>query len=321
MHFDPCNRNALERKRGLAIMMTKNAAYKVLPAILMLALAAGFEVRATAGQGGSAGIFEKAFRSGRMKTVASLYVPVKVVLQKIKAKQRVLLVDIRDKEAFERVRIPGSMHIPLGFIKTKAFLKNKFLVLVSAGYGQRFMEAECRRLNTLGFAAKILYGGLRCWKERGGALTGDQSILAGVNEISSRAFFQEKNRNSWMLVDASETCDAVVKALLPSAVHIPILTDPKGSLKKMRELSGRQKNHPFSGILIFNQTGAHYARIEKAIEGASLINVVYLHAGQKGYRDFLDHQSLSAKSRSARLRRVGPCDSCRQQGEPKPIAK
>ena len=47
-------------------------------------------------------------------------------------KKELLLVDIRPAAAFGKLRIPGSLNIPLYAIKTKTFLKKHDLVLIDA---------------------------------------------------------------------------------------------------------------------------------------------------------------------------------------------
>jgi rhodanese-related sulfurtransferase len=63
---------------------------------------------------------------------------VESVLRKLKGNEEMILVDVRKQDEFERFRITGSISIPLFAIKTKAFLKSIFLVLVNEGYDYTF---------------------------------------------------------------------------------------------------------------------------------------------------------------------------------------
>lgn len=150
--------------------------FKMLLSALVLLFTTGFSIQVTAAQ-----------------TKSALFVAAESVLQEIKAEQKILLIDIRESKAFEKVRIPGSINIPLSFIKTKPFLKPGPLVLVSAGYGQRFMEKECRRLNARGFKAVILLGGLCAWKQAGGKLEGDLTALGQVGLATPWRFLMQPN--------------------------------------------------------------------------------------------------------------------------------
>ena len=54
-------------------------------------------------------------------------ISVETVLEKLKQKENPVLIDLRNRESFEKFRIPGSITInmPLFAIRTKTFLKNK----------------------------------------------------------------------------------------------------------------------------------------------------------------------------------------------------
>ena len=56
---------------------------------------------------------------------AHLYLSMESVLAMLKRNQDIILVDVRHKEAFDKSRIAGSIHIPLHALKTKNFLKTK----------------------------------------------------------------------------------------------------------------------------------------------------------------------------------------------------
>ena len=72
---------------------------------------------------------------GRMnKHDSSLMISLEAVLQGLSSEQKIVLVDVRGRKEFNRFRIPGSINIPLHFIKTKTFLRTKSLVLVNEGY-------------------------------------------------------------------------------------------------------------------------------------------------------------------------------------------
>jgi len=81
---------------------------------------------------------------------------VESVLRKLKKKQEIVLIDVRNREEFEKFRIPGSINIPLFAIKTKTFLKRKPLVLINEGESYRPLEQECKRLRDTGFTVSIL---------------------------------------------------------------------------------------------------------------------------------------------------------------------
>ena len=86
------------------------------------------------------------------------------VLQKLREKQEIILIDVRKKVEFEKFRIPGSINIPVFAIETKAFLKSTPLVIVNEGYNYGELEQECERLMGRASAAGPVVGSLCTWK-------------------------------------------------------------------------------------------------------------------------------------------------------------
>ncbi len=76
----------------------------------------------------------------------SLAISVEAVRYKLKRNQKLTLVDVRSRQDFERLHIPGSINIPLYAVKTKTYLKSAPVVLVNEGFRYVELENECRRL-------------------------------------------------------------------------------------------------------------------------------------------------------------------------------
>jgi rhodanese-related sulfurtransferase len=119
-------------------------------------------------------------------------------------KKDLLLVDIRPPAAFAKLRIPGSLNVPIFAIKAKTFLKKYELVLVDDGYRYAQIEEECRYLRRAGFRLRILDGGLATWSRKGGALEGDEFARKALNRLSPLNFFSEKDYGNWIVLDTSE---------------------------------------------------------------------------------------------------------------------
>ena len=123
------------------------------------------------------------------KQNGSYVISVESVRHKLKEKQDILLVDVRNKEEFEAFSIPGSVNIPLFAIKTKSFLKPKFLVLLNEGYNYDELEQACEDLRESGFTVWVLHGGLYYWKEKGGRLKGNPFMQKELNKMPPSVFF------------------------------------------------------------------------------------------------------------------------------------
>ena len=215
---------------------------------------------------------------------------------------RVFLIDVRNRDAFEALKIPGSLNIPLYAVKTRPFLKSRPMVLVNEGFAASLLERECRQLNQKGFKAAILAGGLNAWRYRNGPLEGDLLQLKTFSTVSSRTYHQEKDFSNSIVIEVSEVRGSNSKQLIPAAIHLPQVGASANqpmhnrSLSDLRASVRENRKNPNSAILITNQDGKGYERIEKAIAKANLGSVFYLAGGLDGYRRFLDHLALSRKS-------------------------
>jgi rhodanese-related sulfurtransferase len=229
------------------------------------------------------------------------------VLCKLKQKQRIALVDVRNPEDFARLHIPGSLNIPLHAVKTKSFLKPFLMVLINEGFQYSLLESECRQLANLGFNAFILDGGLPIWKRKGNRLAGDLFALEEMQIISSQVFFREKDYENSLVVDISQTRSEASSSLFPYAKHIPIVDDIGVSAAGFRKLIS--KNKSFQSIIIFNETGEQYEKAEKILNRMG-IETYNLQGGVAGYWKYLEGLRLSWKPRDSRMKTASNCKPC-----------
>ncbi len=247
---------------------------------------------------------------------ASFAVTPKVVFYKFKYKKGIALIDIRSAEDYERLRIPGSMNIPLHFIKTKTYLKSTTIVLVHKGFGYSRMIAECRRLKTLGFETSILDGGLPAWHRKGGRLVGDLLALSEMKAITPQKFLPESTYRNVILVDISPDQIAGVAQMLPHAIHLPNFNHSPSSQNRFQQMIKARKNQPFQSILLFSNTGADYANILHTLD-RKRIDVFYLRGGLAAYEQYLENLTLSRKPRESRTRTISNCKTCGENSDVK----
>lgn len=238
-------------------------------------------------------------------------------VQSLKKGQKVILVDIRSKEEFKNVSIPGAINIPLHFIKSKAFLKSKPLVLVDGGYPDRQTEETCKALRHAGFRVSILSGGLLAWYRQGGPVKGDLLALNRYKNIAPLRFYQEKNRKDQIIIDVSEKQYAESIKLMPNAKHIPVQVSSQTAVSQVEKSILKQNINPLFPVVIFNQTGERYEPIESIIKKAGLKNVYFLKDGLKGYQKFLKHLALSRQPRESRIKAANRCGNCGPRKENK----
>jgi len=238
-------------------------------------------------------------------------ISVESVLRKLKKKEEITLIDVRNREEFEKFRIPGSINIPLFAIKTKTFLKRKPLVLISEGYHHGPLERECKRLRDSGFTAVwVLNGGLNVWREKGAPIDGDVFAQKELNKMPAQVFFEEKNDENWLVIDVSKPKNQETLYLIPQAISIPFADDARKFVSSIKRVMEKHEKTPFLCFLILNENGEQYEKIEKLIEEAGLRNVFYLKEGLMGYKGFLKRQALMWQPKEHSRKTLKKCPSC-----------
>ncbi|MFP4454154.1 MAG: rhodanese-like domain-containing protein, partial [Desulfobacterales bacterium] len=134
-----------------------------------------------------------------------LFISPEYAAVQIKSSQKIQFVDVRRKEEFDKIRIPGSIHVPAHFLKTKAYLKNKKIVLVNKGFSKRPLISACKDLNNRGFDARILSGGINAWVGKGLPVMGSTFAKNSLTMVSPRRAFQEHSTRSFLPVDISDS--------------------------------------------------------------------------------------------------------------------
>jgi rhodanese-related sulfurtransferase len=216
-----------------------------------------------------------------------------------KRKKELLLVDIRPAAAFEKLRIPGSLNVPVFAIKTKTFFKKNDLVLVDEGYRYAQIEEECRRLRRSGFRLRTLNGGLSAWNRKGGALEGDDFARKALNRLSPLHFFPEKDTGNWIVLDASEGKQPEFSRLFPRFVSIPYAKDDEIFAARYEALLKREMDRPCVRILVTDERGEHYDRLDRVIGATAFPDVFFLEGGMEGYQKFAEGKNAAGKRLSA----------------------
>jgi rhodanese-related sulfurtransferase len=220
-----------------------------------------------------------------------LILSLETVLSKLRDKEAMVLVDVRAPEAFQKLRIPGSINIPLFAIKTKGFLREKTVVVVSEGYGYRPIDQACASLRHDGYDVWILHGGLNLWKERGEPLEGDPFAQKELNKVPPDAFFADRDYGDRVVIYASGSNASEALRLIPQAIHLPYREDPKAFVSKLRAARSEHVDNPLLSVLILDETGEDYTEIETLMPKRERANTFYLIGGLEGYKAFLTRQA------------------------------
>ena len=241
--------------------------------------------------------------SDKRKTVAD-------VVKAIADKESIALVDVREASDFEKLRIQGSMNIPLYLIKTKPFLKNQTVVLVNEGYAYTQLEIERTRLGELGFAKVfILEGGLNAGSKSQDTLAGDPFEIEKTADVSPKVFFLERHWDNWTFIDASAPDFKEGEHLIPEAIRVPFSGDEDDFIKRLHDTLDGSQDKAGSSVLFFDQNGERYAALKHLVRKSGLKKVFFLEGGLEGYKSFLNNQALMRQPLKIKSG-VEACKSC-----------
>jgi len=242
------------------------------------------------------------------------------VLYKLKQKQKITLVDVRNPEDFARLHMPGSLNIPLYAIKTKFFLKSFIIVLINEGLNFSRLETECRKLKDMGFKVFILDGGLAVLKQKRSPLVGAILALEEMKVVSPQVFFREKDCENTLVIDISPVQTEISRQLMPNSNHIPVPTKPREWVRRLNRIIADHKNQQFLSVVVFNETGDGYEGVNKILTGIG-VNAFYLHGGVTGYKRYLEDLMLSWLPRDSRIMTSSICRTCSEEMEENIITK
>jgi rhodanese-related sulfurtransferase len=250
----------------------------------------------------TAGIPEELIAGSPIERDFTLAVTATELLHRAKQNRRMIMVDVRSPEEFERLRIPGSINLPLYAAKTKAFLKTQSFALVSAGCEWRDLESECKRLQQSGLKPSILFGGIVAWQSQDGPLEGDRLLVATYKEIPAHLFFHEKDYKDIKVFDVSAKPVPDAQNLIHGNVYVENI----GNLVKL----ARQCSPAYRTIVLFNENGEQYETFDAVLKRAGISTAFYLKGGINGYRNFIENTPLSWKSKAERVVTLGGCGTC-----------
>lgn len=227
-------------------------------------------------------------------------------------KTKTLLVDVRPAELFARVRIPGSVNIPLFNLKNKTFLHGKNIVLINEGYGYRQLITGLKSLDGTGAqSARILQGGLNAWKRAGGRLDADALTREEIDTIPPSGFFADKDYKDVAVVyvrgEKAGAYDAA-KTYIPGIVDIKYEGDVEKFLKRIDRKTRVEDKAPVY-VVVAADDEKLYDMLRPAVRKCDWLNMFYLRGGIRGYGQFLKTQVLMRGHAAAPSKKECPtCD-------------
>lgn len=213
----------------------------------------------------------------------TLLINVTDLRKNISENKNVIIIDVRKPEDFEKIKIPSSINMPLFSVKTKQYLKSKLLILVNEGYNYSQMEQECINLRKAGFKVYILHGGLYYWVQNGAPLEGVISSKKSLNKISPSVFLTEKDYSNWIIVDVS-SAEKIDEPLLGRSIFVPFAGNSDKFSSSLEKSLDKIKTDEFSLILICNEKGENYDKIEAILEKSKTNRIFFLEDGKEGLK-------------------------------------
>jgi rhodanese-related sulfurtransferase len=226
---------------------------------------------------------------------------------RLKREPDLLLVDVRGAADHTRLRIPGSLGLPLAFLESKRFLKGRPLILVGDGFQNAALVDACRRLRQTGLDAAILDGGVPAWSSKGYPLEGDRLALAALRRVSPQIVHREMESAAVTLLDFSREPRPETRSAFGSLVTFPAGLADSGSAARLK--AAVAKAGCLDPLLVATESGEGYDALARQMQAAG-VNAYFLEGGLAAYRRHVEGVALSWNSREARLRTVSECRPC-----------
>jgi rhodanese-related sulfurtransferase len=220
-----------------------------------------------------------------------------------------VIVDARPAAEFRRVRIPGSINLPVRSLLSRAYLRPRHVLLVDRGYLGGELEASCRELRAAGFASvAIVEGGLHAWAQTIGDLEGDRAARNQLDRIAPRDFSRATRFDHWLVVDVSAAPAPDLDELLPGAQRAPLGGDPAAFRQQLAKLiQAREGGQGALFLGIVDADDSRYAEVGRALSSLGVVHAFFLDGGLEAYRGF----DAARRARQAQAQVLGEpaCES------------
>jgi rhodanese-related sulfurtransferase len=194
-----------------------------------------------------------------------------------------LVAELRPSSEFERIRIPGSVNLPVRELRTKLYLRERRLLLVDRGYRLHELTAACRSIRESGFnGVRVLWGGLEAWRGHVGPLAGDGLAEAALNRAGPEALESGLYHGDWVVIDVSETRGAATEQF-GTVTHVPF----NGGLHFASRLSNAiaaAGDARARFVVLVDRDGTRYEAIKRAIGRGWPEYLYFLDGGIEAYR-------------------------------------
>ncbi|MBL9167079.1 MAG: rhodanese-like domain-containing protein [Verrucomicrobiales bacterium] len=157
------------------------------------------------------------------------------VQRRMQAGEKVMFIDVRSTDFFQKGHVPGAMNVPVGLLAEKRLPKLGRVVLYDDGLGGGQAETALPLLNAKpGIQAEILEGGFAGWTESGGATTAAFGISKEEIPMITYQKLKAVSPDDVVLVDLRTVTPAPAAGpAAKSTVAAPALTDLRSEFPGM----------------------------------------------------------------------------------------
>lgn len=229
-------------------------------------------------------------------------------LPRWRVKSRLMVVDTRSAEAFREVRIAGSANVPAFALATKAFLRDRPLLLVGDVADGPQLRSRCEQLLSAGFPeVAVLEAGLRTWARHAGPLVGRAPAKAALGRIAPRDLLQAGPDDRWLVVDTSAAARPVERAVRGRLVRLPLVDASRFRKDVERAVAKRSRSGRVPFVVLADADGRRVEELSTVAESLDVPYAFVLDGGLLGLGAIRDQQAriTAASARGCTLGRCG----------------
>lgn len=201
---------------------------------------------------------------------------------------KAVIVDLRRQPEHDAFRIDGALRMDSGAIKTKQHLRERALVLVGSGQGDRELYAECASLKKAGFKkVHVLRGGMKEWIAQDQPLVGHAPAMLELAMLKPVGLYQEAafDKNI-VLVDGAADRQRMQLSGAQVVHKASPATFKASAISSVRKRQGA----PFSSIVVVLGDSFDRRQLPAIVEGLKPHPALIYADGAESYGRFLDDQ-------------------------------
>lgn len=204
------------------------------------------------------------------------------------------VIDVRSPELFNNFHINGAMNMMPGELPAKSYLRDKKLLLVGDGKGEKQLYEVCHRLRASGFqSVQVLQGGMLSWLIRGGHVLGTVPALAPTRQLSASELLEEAYFDHNLFVFLSGMI--LLNKHFPTDASLNLLKGSGVPAAVLRTL--KAPNRTVNAVILVGKESKEVHAHAEALQKISPVPVLVYTEGVRAYEDALLRQKAIVASR------------------------